>query len=69
VLTNKDDLPSTANPPSKSRLILPPILSRQPTSSSFVSNATTTPLDNETNNRFTLPSRQTTFMKSISEIS
>jgi hypothetical protein len=66
---NKDDLPSKKTAPSKNRLVLPPILSRQRTSSSFASNTTAaTPFDNEINNRFT-SSRQNTFMKSISEIS
>jgi hypothetical protein len=52
----------------KSRLVLPPIIPRQRTSSSFTSN-TTTPLDSETNNRFALSARLNSFMKSISEIS
>lgn len=69
LLFNKDDLSSTTIGPSKTRLILPPIMSRQGTLSSFGSNGATTSVDNETNNRFTLPSRQNTFMKSISEIS
>ncbi|CAF0886081.1 unnamed protein product [Rotaria sordida] len=68
LLINKDELPSTKSAPSKSRLILPPIIQRQPTSSSFGTNTTLTPFDTEINNRFILPSRQTTFMKSISEI-
>ncbi|CAF3442031.1 unnamed protein product [Rotaria sp. Silwood1] len=68
MLINKDELPSTKSAPSKSRLILPPIIPRQQTSSSFGTNVTLTTFDNETNNRFALPSRQTTFMKSISEI-
>ncbi len=67
-MLNRDELLSTANLPPKSRLILPPILPRQTTLSSFTSNVTTTTVDNEGNNRFTLPSRQTTFMGSISEI-
>jgi hypothetical protein len=66
---DKDDLPSKTNAPPKSRLVLPPIMSRQRTSSSFTSNTTaTTAFDVETNNRFA-SSRQNTFMKSISEIS
>ncbi|CAF4611135.1 unnamed protein product [Rotaria sp. Silwood1] len=67
---NKNDLPSTTTATSKSRLILPPIMSRQRTSS-FASNITSipgTPSDVDANNRFPLSSRQTTFMKSISEI-
>ncbi|CAF2653059.1 unnamed protein product [Rotaria sp. Silwood2] len=69
---NKNDLPSTTNLSSKNRLVLPSIISRQRTSSSFASNITSTPgtpFDVDTNNRFPLSSRQTTFMKSISEIS
>ncbi|CAF3733415.1 unnamed protein product [Rotaria sordida] len=68
---NKNDLPSTTTTTSKSRLILPSIMSRQRTSS-FSSNITSTPrtsLDVETHNRFPLSSRQASFMKSISEIS
>ena len=68
-IPDKNKLTLTTNAPSRTRLILPSIASRQRTSSSLKSNVTTTVLDNETNNRFTLPSRQNTFMKSISEIS
>jgi hypothetical protein len=69
MIFNKDDLSSYMNAPSKSNLTLPSIISRQRTLSSFTSNVTTTPVDYDSNNKFTLPSRQTTFMKSISEIS
>ncbi len=68
LFVNKDELPSTTMGSTKSRLILPPIIARQRTSS-LLTNATSTILDNETNNKFTLTSRQSTFMKSISEIS
>lgn len=56
------------NSPSKSRLILPPILPRQQTMSSFTTNVSRTTTGKDTSNRFRLSSRQTTFMKSISEI-
>ena len=69
-MDNKDDLPSTAPVPHRAHRVLPPISSRRRSSSStsFASNASTA-FDGETTNRFTLPSKQNSFMKSISEIS
>jgi hypothetical protein len=64
-----DDLPPAVIVPTKNRLVLPPILSRQPSSSSIVSSTTAATLDAETNHRFALSSKQTSFMTSISEIS
>ncbi|CAF4646133.1 unnamed protein product, partial [Rotaria socialis] len=69
---SKNDLTSITSETSKSRLVLPPIIPRQRTSSSFASNATSTTstaFDVDTSNRFPLASRHNTFMKSISEIS
>jgi hypothetical protein len=68
-IDHKDDLPPTVIVPTKNRLVLPPILSRQPTSTSLVSNTTATTFDGETNNRFALSSKQASFMTSISKIS
>lgn len=68
----KNDSSSRKNASSKSRLIFPPIISRQRSSSSMASQTTaasTTTFDNDANTRFPVASRQTTFMKSISEIS
>ncbi len=69
LFVNKNDLSLNTMVQTKDRLILPPIITRQRTSSGLISSATSTTLDNDTNNKFTLPSRQSTFMKSISEIS
>ncbi len=68
-IDNKDDSPSTVIVPTKNRLVLPPILSRQGTTSSLASNTTASTLEGETNNRFALSSKQPSFMTSISEIS
>lgn len=68
-INRKDDTPSNNGGQSKTRMILPPIVQNRRTASSVTSNSgTISTHDNDPNNLYSLPSRQNTTMKSISEI-